>query len=237
MLYSVDTATFAGVLVENSPSLNPTQFVAIESWVKPQVKTPTIVFDNSSSGATFSYFMSIDGGTGKASWFSTIGGVGKNIVNVTGIIPGVWNFVSGFYDGSGVYLCANGQQIGTVAATGDLGTNPGQLRLGQYFNVGVPSFCRMTSSRVLTRSYSLADHRSRYYDAIDNAEMRTGLSLDFTMNEGSGTVVADSSGLSNNGTFSRNVWAADTPFKVRSVESGRVSESNRSSASSRVQIT
>ncbi len=212
--FSVDVATNAGILVNNAASLNPTNVVALEAWFKITPYQPIVIFDNSQTGVTNSYFLSA-GNNGKLSWFSAIGGIAKNILNVGFIRFYDWNFVSGFYDGANVTLCLNGSQIGTLAATGAMGTNSGQLRIGQYFNAGVPIIGKVARPRIYNRVYTLRDHQERFYNNLDNAAMRSGLVLDMPLNEGSGSSVADISGFSNNGTFSRAIWSADTPWKSR----------------------
>lgn len=235
--FSIDTATAAGVLLANASSLNPTDLVCLESWFKPVPGINLVLFDNSQAGATFSYFLSCDG-NGTLSWFSTIGGISRNILNIsTKARTHGWNFISGYYDGSQINVCLNGASISTLAASGALGTNSGQTRVGQYFNSGVPVSGRMTQARGYRRVYTLLDHQSRYYGNIDNATMRTGLFLDEQMGEGSGSVVADSSGSGNTGTFSRAVWNVDAPFKERSSVSGRLETSGRAAVSGRVFIT
>lgn len=226
--YSVDVATFAGVLVGNSSSLNPTDYVCLESYFLPKPGQPLIIFDNSQSGTTNSYFLSCDGSTGNVSWFSTIGGVAKNILTSTlKAVPNQWNFVSAFYDGSQIQICLNGASAATLAASGSLGTNSGQLRIGQYFNAGVPSFGRITQTRIYHRVYTLADHQARYYEDKDDSAARSGLVLEYLYSEGSGTSVADSSGSGNTGAFSRNVWTTDVPFSVRTAVSNRSAVANR----------
>lgn len=215
--YSVDVATNAGILVNNAASLSPTNVVALEIWFKLTPYQPIILFDNSQAGVTNSYFLSA--GNGKMSWFSTIGGVAKNISNVGSVRFYDWNFASGFYDGLNVVLCLNGSQISTLAATGAMGTNSGQLRIGQYYSAGVPVIGKVARPRIYNRIYTLRDHRERYYNNLDDAAMRSGLVLDMPMTEGSGSSVADVSGLANNGTFSRAIWSTDTPIKSRVLNS------------------
>lgn len=217
--FSVDVATNAGILVNNAASLNPTNVVALEAWFKMTPYQPIVIFDNSQTGITNSYFLSA-GTNGKVSWFSTIGGVSKNINGVGALRFYDWNFISGFYDGTNVVLCLNGSQVGILAATGAMGTNSGQLRIGQYYNAGVPIIGKVARPRIYNRIYTLRDHQERLYNDLDNATMRSGLVLDMPLNEGSGSSVADISGFGNNGTFSRAIWSADTPWKARNFASG-----------------
>lgn len=213
---SLDVATNAGILVNNTASLNPTDYVALEIWCKPVPGQNIVLFDNSTSGVTNSYFLLV-GGDGSLAWYSTIGGIVKNIIGTTGKLrQWQWNFVSATYDGTNITLMANGSVFATLAATGTLGTNSGQLRIGQYYNTGVPVQGWITQPRIYHRNdYTIATHRLRYYNNRDDATMRAGLVLDMPCNEGGGTSVADVSGQGNNGTFSRAIWNTATPFTDR----------------------
>ena len=212
--FSVDVSTNAGILVNNSASLNPTNVVALEAWFTCTPSNPLVLFDNSQSGVTNSYFLSV-GTNGKLSWFAQIGGVGKNLLNVGFVRFYGTNFVSAFYDGANINICLNGELVGTLAATGAMGTNSGQLRIGQYWNTGVASIGKIARPRIYNRVYTLKDHQDRYFFDRDDAAMRSGIVLDMPMNEGLGTSVADVSGFGNNGTFSRAVWSFDSFNKPR----------------------
>ena len=209
----VDVFTGAGILVNNAASLNPTDYVALEAWVKPiltnaspsPATTFLAIFDNSQAGATFSYFLDVLS-DGRLRWYSTIGGVAKNIVATTTAIQlNRWSFISAHYNGSVIEIFANGQLMGTLAASGALGTNSGQLRIGQYFSTA--SAGRICAPRVYhSNQYSLAFHRARYYDNLEDPTMNATLVLNMPMNEGGLSTVADVSGLGNNGAFTRAIW-------------------------------
>lgn len=204
-----------GILVANSASLNPTDFVCVECRFKPIAGYNMVLFDNSTSGVTNSYFLSVDG-LGNLNWFSTIGGVGKNIIGTSvKAMRNAWNLVSAFYTGSSIQICLNGSLVSTLAASGTLGTNSGQLRIGQYYNSAVTTCGLLTTPRVYHRVYSLADHQDRYYRNRDDATARSGLVLSFPMTEGALTSIADDSGNGNNGTYSNSIWSRDVPYLER----------------------
>ena len=208
--------TNAGILVENAASLNPTDYVALEVWAKPVPGWDLVLFDNSTSGFTDSYFLTITT-DGSLSWYSTIGGVTKNIVAVgTKLSFNQWHFISATYDGSNITIMADGSIVSTLAATGTLGVNSGQLRIGQYFSSGVPNQGWVAQPRIYHRNdYTINTHRARYYYGTDDANMRATLVLDMPMAEGGGAVVNDVSGLGNNGAFARAIWNSLTPLQDR----------------------
>lgn len=216
--FAINVFTFAGILVNNSASLNPTDYVALEIWTKPIPGSNIVLFDNSQSGASNSYFLILDG-NGSLLWYSVISGVAKNVPATTlKLNQNQWNFVSASYDGANITVMANGSLFGTVAASGTLGTNSGQLRIGQYFSVGVPVSGWISQPRIYhTNAYNLAFHRARYYDNIEDPTLNATLVLNMPMTEGFGTSIADTSGLGNNGTYSRNTWTLpdNVPFVER----------------------
>lgn len=216
IISALDVATGAGILISNATSLNPTDYVVLEIWAKPVSGWNLVLFDNSTSGFTDSYFLTITT-DGSLSWYSTIGGVTKNIVAVgTKLSFNQWHFISATYDGSNITIMADGSVISTIAATGALGTNSGQLRIGTYYNTGVPNQGLVAQPRIYHRNdYTINTHRARYFYGTDDATMRATLVLDMPTAEAGGTVVNDVSGLANHGTFSRAVWSCNTPLQDR----------------------
>ena len=212
----VDVVTNSGILVNNAASLNPTDYVVLEIWAKAVPNFNLVLFDNSVSGVTLSYFL-ILAGDGSLSWYSTIGGIVRNIVGVGAKLSlNQWHFISATYDGANITIMADGNVISTLAATGALGTNSGQLRIGTYYNTGVPNQGWVTQPRIYHRNdYTINTHRARYYYGTDDANMRSTLVLDMPMAEGGGAVVNDVSGLGNHGAFARAIWNAQTPLQDR----------------------
>ena len=202
----------------NSSSLNPTSAVTLEAWIKPESYKTSVLFDNSESGATYSYFSMLNN-TGGLSFYATIGGAAKSVTNTaTKVNMFEWNFINVTYTGSSILFFLNGSQLAeTLAASGALGTNTGQLRIGRYVSLsGNLTFDgRISRPRVYSRAFTLADHQARYYNNTDTTTMRSGLVLDLGFTEGSGTSLADGSGNGNTGTLSGASWSTDTRFKSR----------------------
>jgi len=218
----VDGAAPNALSFANSPSLNPTAAVAVEIWFKP-IGTPKSyrLFDNSQAGTTDSYFVSGDA-NGRISWFTTIGGVARNLVNSGSLRVkwNEWNCFCGTYTGSAVYLYLNGQKFTEeiTGISGTLGVNTGILRVGAYFSgaLGITFLGNVYRPRIYAAGMTLAEHQDRYYRNITSPALQAALALDCAMAEGSGSTIADLSGNGNTGTLNASAsWASNTPFKAR----------------------
>lgn len=204
-----------GITVPNAASLNPTTAVTLELWFKPIPGGTMTLFDNSQAGNTTSYYTFVDG-LGKLYWYSTIGGVAKNIIGTTARARlSEWNIAHWIYDGSNVLIYLNSVLIATLPATGALGVNTGPLRIGSYYSGGVAQTCIFTCPRIWNRALSATEVSQRTFLQKDDSSIRTGLVLDMPFTEGTGTSVVDVSGFNNNGTFSAPVWSTDSPFGNR----------------------
>lgn len=208
-----------GISVPNQSALNPTAAVTVECWVYffSIGATGSILFDNSTTGVTNSYYLAI-GSNGKLLWYSTIGGFSENIIGGSSVISlNSWNHVVGVYDGAHVYLYINGVQDATsLSATGALGTNSNSLYIFQYYSGGL-SFENgyMTGIRVYNRGLTPTDVLDRYYKNRDDAAMRTGLVLEYILSNPSSTSVVDTSGNNFTGTFTGASYSRFTPFSNR----------------------
>jgi hypothetical protein len=202
-----------------SATLNPTAAVTVEIWFRPTALKAGILFDNSTVGLTNSYFLSM-GANGSMSWFSTIGGLSKNIVGTAKKAKFFeWNCVSATYNGSAVLIFLNGSQLAeTLAASGALGTNSGPLRIGAYFSGGISATFQgnLSQPRVYAAGCTLAEHQDRYYRSITSTALQAGLVLDLNTQLGAGSTVTDLSGLGNHATMGASAsWTSDSPFKSR----------------------
>jgi hypothetical protein len=131
-----------GVLIPDSPALNPTQQVTTVAWVYPSRDAGSgdwiaiIMADKSTfhMGRRNSAGCSIP--TGNLAF--TLGGVsGLPVENCAGwhdagaqIPLGVWTCIALSYDGSAVRVFRNGVLVRTIPATGALDQIPGPLRVG-----------------------------------------------------------------------------------------------------------
>lgn len=224
-----------GISIVNHASLNPTSAVTIEIWfyVEEFNLGTNILFDNSTSGATYSYYLDFTN-QGRIRWYSVINGSSQTITGTTTrVVTRRWNFITATYTGSAVYLYLNGVKLAEeiTGLSGALGTNSEVLRIGYAYNSS--SFYSLIGNFYRPRVYNvgctLAEHQDRYYNDETSTALQAGLVLDLAMTEGTGSSIADSSGLSNTGTLrSPSTWdSANVPFKSRSNESGRVAASGR----------
>jgi len=172
-------------------------------------------------GTTDSYFVSGDA-SGRISWFTTVGGVARNLISSGSLRVkwNEWNFFSGTYTGSAVYLYLNGAKFTEeiTGISGALGVNTGILRIGAYFSgaLGITFFGELYRPRIYNVGMTLAEHRDRMFSDITSPALQAGLVLDAAMTEGAGSTVTDLSGLGNHATMGASAsWTSDSPFKAR----------------------
>lgn len=208
-----------------SASLNPTAAVTVEIWFRQTAPKNSCLFDNSTSGTTNSYtvYLGVDGGL---LWFSTCGGVSRTILTTTAKSRiGEWNFASCTYNGSNILLFLNGAQVGSLAATGALGTNSNALQIGSIHS-GAGGFTMMgclSRPRVYAAACTLAEHQDRYYRNITSPSLQAALRLDLDTTLGAGTAVTDLSGTGNNATMGVGAsWTRESPHKARKVINGNL---------------
>ena len=214
-----DGAAGNALSIANNASLSPTAAVTLEIRFRPTARKAAILFDNSTLGVTNSYYLSISAGGGLY-WFSTIGGVAKNILGTTTKVKfDEWNMVNATYDGAAIKLFLNGSQLAeTLAATGSMGTNSGPLRIGAYYSGGTSQTFQgsISQPRVYATGCTLAEHQDRYYRSITSAALQAALVLDLNTERGASSTSNDLSGLGNNATLGASAsWTSDSPFKSR----------------------
>ena len=214
-----DGAAGNALSIANNASLSPTAAVTLEIRFRPTARKAAILFDNSTLGVTNSYYLSISAGGGLY-WFSTIGGVAKNILGTTTKVKfDEWNMVNATYDGAAIKLFLNGSQLAeTLAATGSMGTNSGPLRIGAYYSGGTSQTFQgsISQPRVYATGCTLAEHQDRYYRSITSAALQAALVLDLNTERGASSTSNALSGLGNNATLGASAsWTSDSPFKSR----------------------
>ena len=219
------------ITVANAANINPTASVCLSVWIFPVGPYKAFVlWDKSQSGATNSYFVSV-GVDGSPKWFSTIGGVARNLATTAKsrrVIWGQWNLLEMGYDGANVRILLNGNQLTEeiTGISGAIGTTTQDLRIGGYFtgatglNMNGYIYRPILSDTMPT----LAEHRNRYYNGIMSSAFSSGLLLDLRMTEGSGSTLADSSQYATNGTLGGlgtiTTWnSAYAPVKLRTAVS------------------
>lgn len=227
--YSVDVAGGnGGVIVPNSPSLNPTDYVAIEFRVFLKAGVSCILVDNSQTGVTYSYHCSVDG-DGKLNWYAVIGGIARNIIGVRAPYrPNDWNDYVFLFSGNKISIYANRELVTNWFVSGALGVNSGPVRFGQYHNGSVNSECRFSVARVYHSNAYTFDSFLKFCDNEQpDASLWETRVYDMDTSTGSGTVVSDLSPAGNHGTFARGVWSANVPYRAPNQATGRVPATGR----------
>lgn len=214
-------STTSGITIPNSASLNPTAAVTVRiRLMKLGPNTYHSLFDNSQGGMTNSYFFDYYEGAGFR-WYSTIGGISRNIVGTTYRLPdGVWVDAIATYTGSAVYIYVNGVKLAEeiTGISGALGTNSNQLCIGRTWNALAAGAFRGYLNRpmIFNVGCTLQEAKDMYFANKFSAALTAGKVLDFQMLEGSGTSLADASATGAVGTMGAAMsWSAQyTPFKI-----------------------
>lgn len=236
--FSIDTNGInGGVIIPNSPSLNPTDVVTLVFRVWLTKGIPCNLADNSQSGVTNSYYCYVDG-NGLVYWYSTIGGAPVNIIGAPAPYnPNGWNDYVFKYDGTKVEIYANRQLVARYFVTGTLGVNSQALRIGQYWTGAVAGRALFDVAKIYhSGAYTFQDHLNKCILNTDNGAIESTRVLDLNPNTGSGTTVFDRSGLGNHGAFVRGVWNAFTPREFRPAAVTRITAADRAVAAARAPV-
>ncbi|EKE15915.1 MAG: PKD protein [uncultured bacterium] len=208
--------TFDGVddsiQIANNSSLQISDFVTAEAWVKvnefdPDGDATLDVIMTKSAGATMNYRFNIQNNTNNGSVLNEFqfraGLNGTAIIAHSAIVPniGEWYYLTGLYDGSEVKIYVNGVLAGSTPATGSIGTDTSDIRIGYdvngvsyfsgqvdelaiydralsaseigaHYNAGIPSYIKSGSQP--------AHLVSSVYDSSDLANVITGFKLNGT---------------------------------------------------------
>ena len=221
--YAIDfSAPNGGIIIANSPSLNMTDYFAIERKVYVVPGKSQVLIDNSTLGVTNSYYLSI-GPDGTLSFYSTIGGSPANILNIACPIKYyAFNDFAIAYNGSRLNIMANGRVVATASVTGAFGVNTGPLRLNQYWSGAVPVEGLDVLTRMYhTNAYTVKDHQRTVNNKEPTASLSATCVLNLDYSAGSGTSLPDLSGNGNAGVFARGVWSTITPSKSRNTSPAR----------------
>ncbi len=119
------------LLISNRPSLNPTNGLTIEAWVRAR----------GGGGGNSFYIVSKDGQTTDRQYILSIGPAGKFRAHIavpsliffdgaTTVTADTWYYVAMTYDRTSLNLYVNGNLDGSAAATGPIIVTPQPLRLG-----------------------------------------------------------------------------------------------------------
>lgn len=217
-LNGVDGAPGNALSASNITAFNGMTQYTTEITFWPTVAKAHILYDNSQAGVTDSFFLSMDASYNLFA-YQTIGGIARNITGVSGRVrPNRFNTVHVSYNGSLVSIFLNGALVGTIAATGALGSNNTTFRIGSYYN-GASSLTfkgYIYRPRVYSIGITLAEHKDVVFHGVLSAAMQASLIIDGAMTAGSGSTIADASGNGNTLTLGSSAsWSTITPSRLR----------------------
>ncbi|MFB0553778.1 MAG: LamG-like jellyroll fold domain-containing protein [Phycisphaerae bacterium] len=121
------TGPYNYVLVQDSPSLNPTREITIAAWINPSWTGNNRILQKSSGQGDNQYRLLKEWGDNLR---LDLPGVG--LLQVTGNLPtfGEWTHLAATYDGSSMKIYYNAVVVGEMAASGDMSTSTGTLCIG-----------------------------------------------------------------------------------------------------------
>lgn len=138
-----------------------------------------------------------------------------SLLSTTLLIPGLWYFIVGVYDGANSILYINGVQDNIVAQAGAITAN---TTFSASRSSGAGNIRQMNGLedeiRAYTRALTPTEVLNLYY-GIEPAT--TNLKVWWKFDEGSGTSATDSSGNSNTGTITSGTYSSDVFMKPRSL--------------------
>ncbi len=118
------------VSIPTSATLNLASGMTIEAWVRPNNVSGyrTVVLKETSGGQVYSLYAA-EPGQGPSSYLLT-GTIERQSVSLQSLPLNEWSHVAVTYNGSQLNVYANGVLVSSVAATGNITTSNGTLRIG-----------------------------------------------------------------------------------------------------------
>lgn len=127
--FSFNASADAGIIVPPATSLNPTEAITIEAWIRPASfpnAFPTVVRKDQNAIGTTQYSLLV----GDRVAYLNIGGVGTA---TGGSVPtNVWTHLAGTYDRQFIRLYVNGVEVTNTAATAAIPTSTENLGIGKH---------------------------------------------------------------------------------------------------------
>ena len=119
------------VAVLDDASLDLTDAMTLEAWVRPSPANAgwrTVVLKEQPGDLVYGLYAAATGFRPSGHVF--VGGNDERVQAPAALPGNAWSHLATTYDGSALRLYVNGALVGTIAATGDMGTSSGPLRVG-----------------------------------------------------------------------------------------------------------
>ena len=142
--------------VPDHASLDLTQRMTLEAWVKPQAGSGKRTILAKLGRGSNAYALNAATHGGGAGGVAGIGGA-KKVTAPDDLPLGKWTHIAVTYDGAALRLFFNGAQIGTTPVQGKMTTSGGPLRIGGNFIGG--GWFKGVIDEVRIYNRPLADHR------------------------------------------------------------------------------
>lgn len=192
--------------IADSSSLNPTSQITISAWVKPTGVCSTSGYFVSKSNPGSYYLRFQGGGAGCMLRFQVITGAGTvTLDSATGVmVPGVWQYVVGTWDGANMRGYRNGVLVsGPTAQTGTIAANVSNIQIGNAAGV-LPFNGLIDEVKIYSRALSVSEILAQYRGGLVTYRQPSnqGLIGYWSFNDGLGTTATDFSGYMRHGTMS-----------------------------------
>lgn len=190
---------------------------SVSAWVNQSLPAVgsivTVVGDTDVANARFQ-FQFVDG---KVRSYVKTSGTSANFLGNLSFIPNSWNHVVMTFDGSFARSYINGVLDQTITCTGTCSASTAGMAIGRGFSTarywpGKIARVQYWNARAITPFEIQKIYRSGA-DSYDTS-IRSGMTGEWKLDEGSGTTAVDTFGL-NNGTITGATYSTSVPFIAR----------------------
>jgi hypothetical protein len=237
--------TDARVTVPDSASLDLTNGMTIEAWIRPTVVSgwQTIATKETSGDITYGLFSNSD--TNRPSGIVNVAGE-KDTRGASQLPLNTWTHLATTYDGSVIRVFVNGTQVSSRTVGGNMLTSTGVLRIGgnavwgEYFNGYIDEL------RIYKRALSVAEVQSDMNTAIGStappatqvgisisptsASLQTGATRQFTASVTGTTNTAVTWSATGGTVSSTGVYTAPSTTGTYTVRATSVADTTKSSS-------
>lgn len=201
--------------IPDSPSLRPPpSALTVAAWIKPDTLSGTkTVVDKRVSGSADSYVL---GTTGTSARFCAAE-TGTQCANGGTISTGVWQYLTGTYDGATIRTYINAVQVATLARTNPLTYSTFPVLIGAEDQAGTLTLFfngMIDEVRIYNRVLAPGEIATHYNEGVSaklGASSSQGLVGYWNLDEATGQTINDSTGVNNGTLGATSAAASDDP--------------------------